>query len=69
VDDERLGVADVGDAKTLIIHPASTTHQQLTDEEQEASGTTPDMVRLSVGVESVEDVTADLEQAIEAATN
>ena len=62
-------LANVGDAKTLIIHPASTTHQQLTEAEQEASGTTPDMVRLSVGLESVEDVTADLEQAIEAATS
>ena len=62
-------LANVGDAKTLIIHPASTTHQQLTEEEQEASGTTPDMVRLSVGLESVEDVTADLAQAIEAATS
>ncbi len=61
-------LANVGDAKTLIIHPASTTHQQLTREEQEASGTTPDMVRLSVGLESVEDIKADLEQAIEAAT-
>jgi len=61
-------LANVGDAKTLIIHPASTTHQQLTEEEQEASGTTPDMVRLSVGLESVEDIIADLEQAIDAAT-
>ena len=61
-------LANVGDAKTLIIHPASTTHQQLTEEEQEASGTTPDMVRLSVGLERVEDVKADLEQAIAAAT-
>ena len=62
-------LANVGDAKTLIIHPASTTHQQLTAEEQEASGTTPDMVRLSVGLESVQDITADLEQAIAAATS
>jgi len=62
-------LANVGDAKTLIIHPASTTHQQLTEEEQEASGTTPDLVRLSVGLESVEDILADLEQAIQAATS
>ena len=62
-------LANVGDAKTLIIHPASTTHQQLTAEEQEASGTTPDMVRLSVGLEHVQDITADLEQAIAAATS
>ncbi|MDZ7702368.1 MAG: O-acetylhomoserine aminocarboxypropyltransferase/cysteine synthase family protein [Halobacteriales archaeon] len=62
-------LANVGDAKTLIIHPASTTHQQLTPEEQEASGTTPDMVRLSVGIEDPADVVADLEQAIERATS
>jgi len=61
-------LANVGDAKTLIIHPASTTHQQLTDEEQEASGVTDDLVRLSVGLESVDDIVADLDQAIEAAT-
>jgi O-acetylhomoserine (thiol)-lyase len=62
-------LANVGDAKTLVIHPASTTHQQLTEEEQLASGTTPDLVRLSVGIEDVEDIIADLEQAIEAAQN
>jgi len=61
-------LANVGDAKTLIIHPASTTHQQLTEEEQLASGTTPDLVRLSVGIEDVEDILADLDQAIEAAS-
>jgi O-acetylhomoserine (thiol)-lyase len=61
-------LANVGDAKTLIIHPASTTHQQLTDEEKEASGVTPDLVRLSVGLESTDDIIADLEQAIESAT-
>ncbi|MEF8936724.1 MAG: O-acetylhomoserine aminocarboxypropyltransferase/cysteine synthase family protein [Halovenus sp.] len=61
-------LANVGDAKTLIIHPASTTHQQLTEEEQVASGTTPDMVRLSVGLEATEDIIADLDQAIESAT-
>jgi len=57
-------LANVGDAKTLIIHPASTTHQQLTDEEQAAAGVTDDMVRLSVGTEAVDDVIADLDQAI-----
>lgn len=62
-------LANVGDAKTLIIHPASTTHQQLTEEEQRASGTTPDLVRISVGLESVADIIADLDQAIEAASN
>jgi len=61
-------LANVGDAKTLIIHPASTTHQQLTDEEQLASGVTDDLVRLSVGLEDVEDVIDDLDQAIDAAT-
>jgi O-acetylhomoserine (thiol)-lyase len=60
-------LANVGDAKTLVIHPASTTHQQLTEEEQLASGTTPDLVRLSVGIEDVEDIIADIDQAIEAA--
>jgi len=62
-------LANVGDGKTLIIHPASTTHQQLTDEEKAAAGVTDDMVRLSVGTESVEDIKADLDQAIGQATN
>ena len=61
-------VANVGDAKTLVIHPASTTHQQLTDEEKESAGVTDDMVRLSVGIEDPADIVADLEAAIEAAT-
>ncbi|WP_096394339.1 O-acetylhomoserine aminocarboxypropyltransferase/cysteine synthase family protein [Halorubrum trapanicum] len=61
-------VANVGDSKTLVIHPASTTHQQLTDEEKEAAGVTDDMVRLSVGIEDPADIVADLEAAIEAAT-
>jgi O-acetylhomoserine (thiol)-lyase len=61
-------LANVGDAKTLIIHPASTTHQQLTEEEQLEAGVTDDLVRLSVGVENTEDIIADLEQAIDAAT-
>ncbi|MFC3957388.1 O-acetylhomoserine aminocarboxypropyltransferase/cysteine synthase family protein [Halovivax cerinus] len=60
-------LANVGDAKTLIIHPGSTTHQQLTEEEQLTSGVTPDLVRLSVGIEDPADIVADLEQAIEAA--
>ncbi|WP_222919855.1 O-acetylhomoserine aminocarboxypropyltransferase/cysteine synthase family protein [Natrinema sp. SYSU A 869] len=58
-------LANVGDAKTLIIHPASTTHQQLTEEEKLAGGVTDDLVRLSVGIEDVDDVIADLDQAIE----
>jgi len=60
-------LANVGDAKTLVIHPASTTHQQLTDDEQAAAGVTPDLIRLSVGIESVEDIIADLDRALSAA--
>ncbi|MGZ8514390.1 MAG: O-acetylhomoserine aminocarboxypropyltransferase/cysteine synthase family protein [Candidatus Limnocylindrales bacterium] len=61
-------LANVGDAKSLIIHPASTTHSQLEPEEQIATGTTPDLIRLSVGLEHVDDLIADLEQALAAAT-
>ena len=61
-------LANVGDAKSLIIHPASTTHSQLTAEEQVSTGTTEDLVRLSVGLEHVDDLIADLEQALAAAT-
>ncbi|WP_312910568.1 O-acetylhomoserine aminocarboxypropyltransferase/cysteine synthase family protein [Natronosalvus caseinilyticus] len=61
-------LANIGDAKTLVIHPASTTHGQLTPEEQADAGVTPDLVRLSVGIEDPEDILADLEQAIETAT-
>jgi O-acetylhomoserine (thiol)-lyase len=57
-------LANVGDAKSLVIHPASTTHQQLTEEEQRATGVTPDLIRLSVGIESVDDLIADLDQAL-----
>jgi O-acetylhomoserine (thiol)-lyase len=60
-------LANVGDAKTLVIHPASTTHQQLTEDEQRAGGVLPEMVRVSVGIEDPADVVADLEAAIEAA--
>ena len=59
-------LANVDDAKSLIIHPASTTHQQLSAEDMEACGITPDMVRLSVGLEDVEDLIWDLDQAIAA---
>ncbi|MDR5673757.1 O-acetylhomoserine aminocarboxypropyltransferase/cysteine synthase [Halalkaliarchaeum sp. AArc-GB] len=62
-------LANVGDAKTLVIHPASTTHQQLSEEELEAAGVTDDMVRLSVGIEDPQDIIEDLERAIEAATS
>lgn len=61
-------VANVGDAKSLIIHPASTTHQQLDEEGLIASGVTEDLIRISVGIENVEDLIEDLEQAIEKAT-
>lgn len=57
-------VANVGDARTLAIHPATTTHQQLSPEEQLATGVTPDFVRLSVGLEHIDDIVADLDQAL-----
>lgn len=57
-------LANVGDAKTLIIHPASTTHQQLSDEEQLASGVYPNLLRVSVGIEHIEDIKADLDEAL-----
>jgi O-acetylhomoserine (thiol)-lyase len=60
-------VANIGDAKSLVIHPASTTHQQLSAEEQKGTGVTPELVRLSVGIEDIADILADLDQAIEAA--
>jgi O-acetylhomoserine (thiol)-lyase len=60
-------LANIGDAKSLVIHPASTTHQQLTAEEQKATGVTPELVRLSVGIEDIRDILADLDQAIEVA--
>ena len=58
-------LANLGDAKSLIIHPASTTHQQLTDEQQLEAGVTKDLVRISVGIEDVDDLIWDLGQAIE----
>ncbi|HNY49171.1 MAG TPA: O-acetylhomoserine aminocarboxypropyltransferase/cysteine synthase [Smithella sp.] len=57
-------LANVGDAKTLAIHPATTTHQQLSAEEQLATGVTPDFIRLSVGIEHIDDIIADIEQAL-----
>ncbi len=57
-------LANIGDAKTLVIHPASTTHAQLTPDEQREAGVSPDMIRLSVGLESPEDVLADLDRAL-----
>jgi O-acetylhomoserine (thiol)-lyase len=61
-------LANVGDAKSLIIHPASTTHSQLTPDEQFETGVTPDFVRLSIGLETVDDLIDDLDQALKAAT-
>jgi O-acetylhomoserine (thiol)-lyase len=57
-------LANIGDSKSLVIHPASTTHQQLTPAEQEATGVTADFIRVSVGIEDVEDIIADLDQAL-----
>ena len=59
-------LANIGDAKSLVIHPASTTHSQLSEDEQKATGVMPEMVRLSVGIEDIRDILADLEQALAA---
>lgn len=61
-------LANVGDAKTLVIHPASTTHQQLSDSEQLTTGVTPDMIRISVGIEHIDDIIGDFEQAFSKVT-
>ena len=61
-------LANLGDSKSLVIHPASTTHQQLSTEEQASAGVTPDYIRLSIGLENINDIIADLDQALEAAT-
>jgi O-acetylhomoserine (thiol)-lyase len=61
-------LANIGDAKTLAIHPATTTHQQLTAEEQRATGVTPDFIRLSIGLEHIDDILADIDQALEKAS-
>jgi O-acetylhomoserine (thiol)-lyase len=60
-------LANIGDAKSLVIHPASTTHQQLSREEQEETGVTADYIRLSIGLEDVDDITADIDQALKKA--
>jgi O-acetylhomoserine (thiol)-lyase len=57
-------LANVGDAKSLAIHSASTTHSQLSEEAQAAGGITPDLVRLSIGIEHIDDILADLDQAL-----
>jgi O-acetylhomoserine (thiol)-lyase len=68
IDSVKLAshLANIGDAKTLVIHPATTTHQQLSPEEQISAGVTPDFVRVSVGIEDVDDIIADLDQALKA---
>ena len=60
-------LANIGDTRSLIIHPASTTHRQLSEEQQIAAGAGPDVVRLSIGIESVADIIADLDQGLAAA--
>jgi len=57
-------LANIGDAKTLVIHPASTTHQQLSEEEQSSAGVSPDFIRLSVGIENIDDIIEDIDQAL-----
>ena len=60
-------VANIGDTKSLIIHPATTTHQQLSSDEQISTGVTDDYIRLAIGIEDVEDIIADLDQALRGA--
>ena len=57
-------LANVGDAKSLAIHPASTTHSQLSEEEQRAGGITPDLVRLSIGIENIDDIIDAIDSAL-----
>src|SRR5438445_3653014 len=59
-------VLSIGDAKTLIIHPASTTHRQMSEEEQAKAGVTPDMIRISVGLETLDDILWDIDNALSA---
>jgi len=60
-------LANVGDAKSLALHPASTSHGQLSEEQQRASGLTPELVRLSIGIEHIDDIIDDLDQALQKA--
>jgi len=66
IDNVKLAshLANIGDAKTLVIHPSTTTHQQLSSEEQASAGVTPDFIRVSVGIEDIEDIIEDLDQAL-----
>ncbi len=71
IDSVKLAshLANIGDAKTLVIHPASTTHQQLSPQDQLASGVSPDFIRVSVGIEDIEDIKSDFDQALKAAVS
>jgi O-acetylhomoserine (thiol)-lyase len=62
-------LANVGDAKTLVLHPASTSHQQMAEEDQKAAGVTPEFVRVAVGLENIEDIKADFDQALKVAVS
>jgi O-acetylhomoserine (thiol)-lyase len=62
-------LANVGDAKSLALHPATTSHSQLTEEQQREGGLTPELVRLSVGIEHIDDILADIDQALEKAVS
>ncbi|HAQ50628.1 MAG TPA: hypothetical protein DCR13_03665, partial [Gammaproteobacteria bacterium] len=62
-----LRLVNIGDAKSLACHPATTTHRQLNDEELAAAGVSPDLIRLSVGIENIDDIIADVEQALQKA--
>ena len=57
-------LANVGDAKTLVLHPASTSHRQMSEPEQRAAGVTPEFIRVAVGLENIEDIKADIDQAM-----
>ena len=61
-------VVHVADARTCVLHPASTTHRQLTDEQLREAGVAPDLIRLSVGIEDVDDILADIQQALDEST-
>jgi O-acetylhomoserine (thiol)-lyase len=58
-------LANVGDAKSLVLHPSSTSHAQLSEAQQRAGGLSPDLIRLSIGIEHIDDILADLQQALE----
>jgi len=65
MDCQRARIANIGDSRSLAIHPATTTHSQLSDEEQASTGVSPGYVRLSIGIEHIDDILADLKQALD----